>query len=165
MEIKALDFFLGVALGAGLGVGLTWAVIRVRGWLGYSEAGRLREENRTLRKRLAEKDRHIGRMLSETERLAEKLGEKKIRSGEELKSDIVLDIIRRSGGEITLGALQRKLSGRRIALTPETLELIFQRLEKIGSIKREVVQRYEGKRAATVLTINENIQNLKQNEP
>src|SRR4030042_1846595 len=78
MEIKALDFFLGVALGAGLGAGLTWAVIRVRGWLGYSEAGRLREENRTLRKRLAEKDRHIGRMLNETERLAERLGKDRV---------------------------------------------------------------------------------------
>jgi hypothetical protein len=77
MEIKALDFFLGAVLGAGLGAGLAWAVIRVLGWLGYSEAGRLREENRTLRKRLAEKDRHIGRMLSETERLAEKLGKGK----------------------------------------------------------------------------------------
>jgi hypothetical protein len=77
MEIKALDFFLGLTMGAALGVGLTLAVIKVRGWLGSSEASRLKSENRSLKKRLAEKDRHIGRMLTETERLAEKLGEGK----------------------------------------------------------------------------------------
>ena len=76
MEIKGLDFFLGVTVGAILGVGLTLAAIKVRGWLGYSKAGRLESENRALKKRLAEKDRHIGRMLTETERLAEKLGQK-----------------------------------------------------------------------------------------
>ena len=77
MEIKALDFFLGLTLGAVLGVGLTLGTIKLRGWLGRSEASRLKSENRTLKRRLAEKDRHIGRMLSETERLAEKLGQEK----------------------------------------------------------------------------------------
>ena len=77
MELKALDFFLGLTLGGALGVGLTLGVIKVRGWLGRSETGRLKSENRTLKRRLAEKDRHIGRMLSETERLAEKLGQEK----------------------------------------------------------------------------------------
>ncbi len=77
MEIKALDFFLGLTLGAVLGAGLTLGVIKVRGWLGHSEVGRLKSENRTLKRRLVEKDRHIGRMLSETERLAEKLGKEK----------------------------------------------------------------------------------------
>lgn len=71
-----MDFFLGVLAGAALGVGLTLGAARVRGWLGYSEAGRLKAENRSLKRRLAENDRHIGRMLTETERLAEKLGEK-----------------------------------------------------------------------------------------
>jgi len=75
MEIKPLDFFLGLTLGGALGVGLTLGVIKVRGWLGHSEAGRLQSENRSLKRRLAEKDRHIGRMLSETERLAERLGQ------------------------------------------------------------------------------------------
>jgi hypothetical protein len=75
MEIKTLDFFLGLTLGAALGVGLTLAVLKVRGWLGYSDAGRLQAENRSLKRRLAEKDRHIGKMLSETERLAERLGQ------------------------------------------------------------------------------------------
>ncbi len=75
MEIKALDFIVGLSVGAILGVGLTIGVRRVRHWLGYSELSKLRSENRSLRRRLAEKDRHIGRMLSETERLAERLGE------------------------------------------------------------------------------------------
>jgi hypothetical protein len=78
MEIKTLDFLVGLSVGAALGVGLTWGVSRIRGWLGYSEAGRLKTENRSLKRRLAEKDRHIGRMLTETERLAERLGELKV---------------------------------------------------------------------------------------
>jgi hypothetical protein len=72
-----VDFFLGLSTGIILGFGLTWVVIRVRRWLGYSEAGRLKNENRQLKRRLNEKDRHIGKMLTETERLAEKLREGK----------------------------------------------------------------------------------------
>jgi hypothetical protein len=78
MEIKPLDFFLGLTLGAALGVGGTILVSRIRGWLGRSEVGRLRSENRTLTRRLAEKDRHIGTMLAETQRLAERLGKKQV---------------------------------------------------------------------------------------
>jgi len=77
MEIKELDFFIGLTLGGALGAGLCLAAIKVRGWLGRSEASRLKSENRTLKRRLAEKDRHIGRMLSETERLAERLGKER----------------------------------------------------------------------------------------
>ncbi len=78
MEIKTLDFIVGLSVGAIMGVGLTVGVRRVRHWLGYSEMSKLRSENRSLKRRLAEKDRHIGRMLSETERLAERLGEMKV---------------------------------------------------------------------------------------
>ena len=77
MEIKTLDFLVGISVGAILGVGLTLGVRRGRHWLGYSEISRLHAENRSLKRRLAEKDRHIGRMISETERLAERLGELK----------------------------------------------------------------------------------------
>ena len=75
MDIRGVDFFLGLLLGLGLGVGLTLAVSRIRRWLGHSEAGRLTRENQDLKRRLAEKDRHVSRMLSETERLAERLGQ------------------------------------------------------------------------------------------
>jgi hypothetical protein len=78
MEIKPLDFFIGLSLGLALGVGGTILVSRIRGWLGRSEVGRLRSENRTLQRRLAEKDRHIGKMLDETQRLAERLGQKAV---------------------------------------------------------------------------------------
>ena len=76
MEIKPLDFLIGMSLGLALGVGGTMLVGRIRGWLGRSEVGRLRSENRTLTRRLAEKDRHVGEMLAETQRLAERLGKK-----------------------------------------------------------------------------------------
>jgi len=78
MEIKTLDFVVGLSVGAILGVGGTWLFHRVRHWLGYSEISRLHAENRSLKRRLAEKDRHIGRMISETERLAERLGDMKV---------------------------------------------------------------------------------------
>jgi hypothetical protein len=77
MEIRGVDFWVGLLVGAALGVGLTLGAARVRGWLGYSEAGRLKAENRELQRRLAAKDRHVARMLTETERLAEKLGKEK----------------------------------------------------------------------------------------
>ena len=84
MEIKPLDFLIGLTLGAALGVGGTMLVNRIRGWLGYSETGRLRADNRVLSRRLAEKDRHIGRMLTETQRLAERLGKKDIKEIKEI---------------------------------------------------------------------------------
>jgi hypothetical protein len=73
MEIRLLDFAIGLAAGLLLGCGLVWLVGRMRSWLGKSEVGRLASENRELKRRLAEKDRHVTRMLQETERLAEKL--------------------------------------------------------------------------------------------
>jgi hypothetical protein len=73
-----LDFFIGLCVGAVLGAGGIWLVKQVRGWLGHSEVSRLHAENRSLKRRLAEKERHISRMLTETERLAERLGVMKV---------------------------------------------------------------------------------------
>jgi hypothetical protein len=81
MEIRAVDFFLGAVAGAALTVAAIFIGAKVRTWLGYSELGRLKSENRDLQRRLAEKDRHVARMLKETERLAEKLGEAKLGRG------------------------------------------------------------------------------------
>ena len=78
MEIRLLDFSMGLAAGLILGVGLVWLAGRVKSWLGKSEIGRLTRENRELKHRLAEKDRHVSRMLQETERLAEKLAQGKV---------------------------------------------------------------------------------------
>jgi hypothetical protein len=75
MEIKTLDFLIGLSLGLVLGAGGAVLVSRIRGWLGYSEVGRLRAENRVLARRLAAKDRHIAKMLTEAQRLAERLGQ------------------------------------------------------------------------------------------
>ena len=77
MENSTLNLILGLILGAALGVGGLMLITRIRDWLGHSEAGRLRAENHSLQRRLAEKDRHVRRMLSETQRLAEKLGQDK----------------------------------------------------------------------------------------
>jgi uncharacterized membrane-anchored protein YhcB (DUF1043 family) len=77
LEIRLLDFSLGMLAGLVLGFIIVFLVIRVRSWLGKSAVGRLTSENRELKRRLAEKDRHVSRMLEETERLAEKLAQGK----------------------------------------------------------------------------------------
>jgi hypothetical protein len=77
MENSTLNLIVGLILGVALGVGGILLVTRIRDWLGHSEAGRLRAENHTLQRRLAEKDRYVRRMLTETQRLAEKLGQEK----------------------------------------------------------------------------------------
>ena len=77
LEIRLLDFSLGMIAGLVLGLLLIFLVGRVRSWLGKSAVGRLTSENRELKRRLAEKDRHVSRMLQETERLAEKLSREK----------------------------------------------------------------------------------------
>jgi len=78
MEIRLLDFSIGLLAGLILGIGVVWLAGRVKTWLGKSEVGRLTKENRELKHRLAEKDRHVSRMLQETERLAEKLAQGKV---------------------------------------------------------------------------------------
>jgi hypothetical protein len=77
LEIRLLDFSLGLAAGLIVALVLFFLVGRVRAWLGKSPVGRLTLENRELKRRLAEKDRHVSRMLQETERLAEKLAREK----------------------------------------------------------------------------------------
>ncbi|OPX20963.1 MAG: hypothetical protein BZ151_01150 [Desulfobacca sp. 4484_104] len=78
MEFSALEFILGLLIGLILGVGLTLAVIKIKSLFKGSEVKRLRDENRQLKRRLEEKDRHIGRMLTETEKLVQGLAKVKI---------------------------------------------------------------------------------------
>ena len=77
MEFHVLEFSLGLGGGLVSGLGLAWLAGRMQAWLGNSETARLARENRELRRRLGEKDRHVTRMLQETERLAEKLAQGK----------------------------------------------------------------------------------------
>jgi ferric-dicitrate binding protein FerR (iron transport regulator) len=94
MEIRVLDFAIGLGAGIALGLGLVWLASRVRTWLGRSEKGRLSAENRELKRRLAEKDRRVSRMMQEAERLAEKLAQGKAlpqgKVEEEAKQNIAL---------------------------------------------------------------------------
>ncbi|MDD3581214.1 MAG: hypothetical protein PHW74_09365 [Desulfobacca sp.] len=78
MEFSALEFILGLVIGLIFGVGLTLAVIKIKSLFKGSEVKRLRDENRQLKRRLEEKDRHIGRMLTETEKLVQGLAKVKI---------------------------------------------------------------------------------------
>ncbi len=77
LEIRLLDFSLGLGAGVILAFVVFFVAGRVRAWLGKSPVGRLTLENRELKRRLAEKDRHVSRMLEQTERLAEKLAQGK----------------------------------------------------------------------------------------
>jgi hypothetical protein len=77
LEIRLLDFSLGLGAGLILAFVLVFLVIKMRAWMGKSPTGRLAIENRELKRRLAEKDRHVSRMLEETERLAKKLAQGK----------------------------------------------------------------------------------------
>jgi uncharacterized membrane-anchored protein YhcB (DUF1043 family) len=77
MEIRLLDFTIGLVVGIILGLGMFWLGSRLRNWVGRSEMGRLTTEIRQLKRRLDEKDRRVSRMMTEAERLAEKLAQGK----------------------------------------------------------------------------------------
>jgi len=68
-----MEYFLGLATGLVLGVGLTLAAVKFRNLFKNSEVKQLREEVRSLKRRIEEKDRHVARMLSETEKLVQGL--------------------------------------------------------------------------------------------
>lgn len=68
-----MEYFLGLATGLVLGVGLTLAAVKFKNLFRNSEVKQLREEVRSLKRRIEEKDRHVARMLSETEKLVQGL--------------------------------------------------------------------------------------------
>ncbi len=68
-----MEYFLGLASGLVLGVCLTLAVAKVKQLFTPSEVKQLREEVRSLKRRIEEKDRHVARMLTETEKLVQGL--------------------------------------------------------------------------------------------
>jgi hypothetical protein len=69
MEAKAL-FYVGIALGFLAGIIGTLIVVKVKSLFASTEVRRLREEKKTLQKRLQEKNRYIDQMMGHAEKLA-----------------------------------------------------------------------------------------------
>jgi uncharacterized membrane-anchored protein YhcB (DUF1043 family) len=68
-----MEYFLGLVTGLVVGVGVTLGAVKIKGLFKNSEVRQLREEVRSLKRRIEEKDRHVARMLSETEKLVQGL--------------------------------------------------------------------------------------------
>ncbi len=75
MENPSFYFWVGLTLGAAVGVVVTLLYGKVRGLFAGSEVSRLRQENRTLKQRLEKKDKHIQEMMYHTEKIAEGLAD------------------------------------------------------------------------------------------
>jgi gas vesicle protein len=75
MENPSFYFWIGLALGAVIGVAAAFLYGKVRGVFSSSEVSRLRQENRTLKQRLEKKDKHIQEMMHHTEKIASGLAE------------------------------------------------------------------------------------------
>jgi uncharacterized membrane-anchored protein YhcB (DUF1043 family) len=69
MDAKTL-FYIGIALGFIAGVLLTVIVVKVKSLFVSGEVTRLRQEKKSLEKRLHEKNKHIDEMMGHAERLA-----------------------------------------------------------------------------------------------
>ena len=80
MENPSFYLWIGLALGAVIGVAATLIYGKIRGLFAKSEVTRLRKENRTLKQRLEKKDKHIQEMMHHTEKIAAGLAEKSNRS-------------------------------------------------------------------------------------
>ena len=70
MENPNFYFWIGLALGAAIGVVTTLLYGKIRGLFSKSEVTRLRQENRTLKQRIEKKDKHIQEMMYHTEKIA-----------------------------------------------------------------------------------------------
>ena len=80
MENPSFYLWLGLALGAVIGVGATLLYGKIRGLFSRSEVTRLRQENRTLKQRIEKKDKHIQEMMYHTEKIAAGLADQANRS-------------------------------------------------------------------------------------
>ena len=69
MDAKTL-FYIGLILGFLAGIILTLIVVKVKSLFVSGEVRRLRQENKTLEKRLQEKNKHINEMMGHAEELA-----------------------------------------------------------------------------------------------
>lgn len=83
MENPSFYLWIGLALGAVIGVAATLLYGKIRGLFAKSEVARLRKENRTLKQRLDNKDKHIQEMMHHTEKIATGLAEQTSRKSTE----------------------------------------------------------------------------------
>jgi uncharacterized membrane-anchored protein YhcB (DUF1043 family) len=70
VENPSFYFWIGTALGVVVGVVGTVVYGKIRGFFAKSEVAKLRQENRTLKQRLENKDKHIQEMMYHTEKIA-----------------------------------------------------------------------------------------------
>ncbi len=75
MNDSSFYFWVGLAIGAVIGVAVAFLYGKIRGFFASSEDTRLRQENRTLKQRLEKKDKHIQEMMHHTEKIAAGLAE------------------------------------------------------------------------------------------
>ncbi|UCG11873.1 MAG: hypothetical protein JSU72_15335 [Deltaproteobacteria bacterium] len=75
MDDPRFYFWIGLILGAVVGMGGALLYGRFRGLFAGSESKRLRQEIRTLKQRLENKDKHIQEMMHHTEKIAAGLAE------------------------------------------------------------------------------------------
>jgi uncharacterized membrane-anchored protein YhcB (DUF1043 family) len=76
MEPKTL-FYIGIALGLVAGIVLTLVVVKVKSLFATSEVRRLRQDKKTLEKRLQEKNKYIDTMMGHAEKLAQNFSKQK----------------------------------------------------------------------------------------
>lgn len=76
MDEKTL-FYIGIILGFMAGVLLTLIVVKVKSLFSSSEARSLKQEKRSLEKRIQEKDRYIDEMMGHAEKLAHDVSTRK----------------------------------------------------------------------------------------
>ncbi len=67
--------------------------------------------------------------------------------------DLILSVLKRRGGSMTQGELQKALHGMRRGIPPRELAEILQSLAGVGVLTYEQVQRTEGHKPAWLLTL------------
>ena len=80
MDAKTL-FYIGITLGFIGGIGLTLIVVKVKSLFASSEVRKLRQERKTLEKRLQEKNKYVDVMMGHAEKLAQDFSKQKPSDG------------------------------------------------------------------------------------
>ena len=75
MEDPRFYFWIGLVIGAVVGVVAALLYGKIRGLFSGSETERLRKENRALKQRIEKKDKYVQEMLHHTEKIATGMAE------------------------------------------------------------------------------------------